>query len=308
MTDIIMGFPPLILFVLGAVILYYGAEYLIESSVLIAKLLGVSGIVIGITVVAFGTSLPELIISLTATDTGIIVGNIIGSNIANMGLVLGISAIITPIVFQYSIIKIDYIVLNIVTIIFAGFLFYKVISVMMGLLFLVILMGYIVFLFMTTTQSDNRKEESFSFKIIIYFILGVFGLKIGSDWFLNGAIAFAEQVGISSSQMGISGIALGTSLPELAASSIAAIKKRPEIAIGNVIGSNLFNILMVIGSVFTFKTILPINDNELLQSSIVMVLITLFTGFIIKYKKGIPRIYGIILLVIYFSMIILTLA
>jgi len=169
-------------------------------------------------------------------------------------------------------------------------------------------MGYIVFLFMTTTQSDNRKEESFSFKIIIYFILGVFGLKIGSDWFLNGAIAFAEQVGISSSQMGISGIALGTSLPELAASSIAAIKKRPEIAIGNVIGSNLFNILMVIGSVFTFKTILPINDNELLQSSIVMVLITLFTGFIIKYKKGIPRIYGIILLVIYFSMIILTLA
>lgn len=285
-------------FLFGALLLYYGAEYLIRSGKLIANKLGVPSIFIGITVVAFGTSLPELIVSIYANLSGeqdIVLGNIIGSNIANIGLILGLTALIFPISFNFKNSKIDFYFLTVITLLFSFFLYFEMLSMIQGILFLLSLTFYCVYLYRTHKNDYNETYEPFKYQIIILFFAGVFGLWLGSDLFVRGAVSLAKYFGVSSLAIGMTMVALGTSIPELATSLVAASKGEPEIAVGNILGSNLFNILAVMGltlivndMVFDFTTI-QINV-------IIMVVFTLLLVIILKYMNKITRLVGLVLL------------
>jgi cation:H+ antiporter len=295
-------------FLFGALLLYYGAEYLIKSGKLIANKLGVPSIFIGITVVAFGTSLPELIVSIYANLSGeqeIVLGNIIGSNIANIGLILGLTAVIYPISFNFKISKIDFYFLTVITVLFSFFLYFEMLSMIQGILFLLSLTFYCVYLSRTHRNDYNEKFESFNYQIIILFFVGVFGLWLGSDLFVRGAISLAEYFGVSSLAIGMTIVALGTSIPELATSLVAASKGESEIAVGNILGSNLFNILAVMGLTLVINDM--VFDFSIIQINVIIMLVfTLLLVIILKYFNRISRLTGLLFLAGYvYSFIIM---
>ncbi len=300
----------IIIFGIGAGLLYYGANFLINSGVEVAKSFGVSSVVIGITVVAFGTSLPELIVSISANirdQSGIVLGNVIGSNIANIGLVLGASSLITPIFVKFKHIKRDLYFVGFVTILFTIFLSQGYLYRIEGVVFILLLLGYCFYLYAKSNTLESDKKSSLSVKVVMLFVVGVLGLWIGSEMFLKGAINIAEMFGVSSVVIGMSLVALGTSLPELAASVVAAIKGKPEIAVGNIIGSNLFNILAVMGITLIIKE-LEFNFTHILINTILMVFLTILLVTILKIQNGITRIFGCVLIILYLATIYLTLS
>ena len=300
----------IIIFGIGAGLLYYGANFLINSGVEVAKSFGVSSVVIGITVVAFGTSLPELIVSISANirdQSGIVLGNVIGSNIANIGLVLGASSLITPIFVKFKHIKRDLYFVGFVTILFTIFLSQGYLYRIEGVVFILLLLGYCFYLYAKSNTLESDKKSSLSVKVVMLFVVGVLGLWIGCEMFLKGAINIAEMFGVSSVVIGMSLVALGTSLPELAASVVAAIKGKPEIAVGNIIGSNLFNILAVMGITLIIKE-LEFNFTHILINTILMVFLTILLVTILKIQNGITRIFGCVLIILYLATIYLTLS
>ena len=237
--------------------LFYGAEFIVKGGSQLARYFGLSPIVIGLTVVAFGTSLPELVVSIVAAIGGsspIAIGNVVGSNIANVGLVLGISSLIFPIKINLSQIKNDLIIYIFVCLMFSTFCMNGSISRQEGLiLFLsVLIYTWYSFYYSSSKNNDedvNDKNPSNLRMLFILIISGITLLSFGANLFVKGAIDIARYFGISEIVIGMTIVALGTSLPELATSVIASFRKEHAISIGNIVGSNLFNLLSVIGIV-----------------------------------------------------------
>ena len=219
----------------GSLLLYFGAEWIIKGGVSISNKFGISKLVIGLTVVAFGTSLPELLVSLIAVfenSPSLAIGNVVGSNIANVGLVLGISALIFPISINYAPIRRDLFIYLCSCALFILFVFDGRISRFEGGFLFIGLLFYLIVCIKNPTddQSDGENKLEFSmFKSTVYVLAGIFALSFGANFFVDGAIYLARFFGISEVVIGMSVVALGTSLPELATSAMAAFKKQSSI-------------------------------------------------------------------------------
>lgn len=244
---------------LGLVLLVVGGEFLVRSSVALSFKFNISKLVIGMTVVSFATSVPELLVSLQAALDGspdIALGNVIGSNIANIGLVLGITAFISPLAISKDFYKINWPMMMILSVALYFILESgRVISFTEGLALVVSLM---VFLYLLINRSrkegleipeeiDEALQTTSNFKIIVWLIIGGLALYFGSEWLVKGAKDMAVSLGVSERVISVTMVAIGTSVPELAASVIAALKKEKAISLGNLIGSNIFNISSVLG-------------------------------------------------------------
>ena len=263
--------------VLGFIILIIGGELLLRSAVAFSLRLKISKIIIGMTVVSLATSAPELLVSLNAAldgHTDFALGNVIGSNIANIGLVLGITVLLCNIELRGSFFKTD-----LPMFFFSSFLLYallhfdKSLSRYEGIICIIILVVFLYFLIRNHRKRKERTEIDLAvthlklYKVWGYFLLGSLGLWAGSEILLRGALGLAQNLGISQRIISISLVSVGTSIPELAASVMAAIKKEKSISIGNLIGSNIFNILAVLGITASIQPITA-NDTQLLQHDI----------------------------------------
>ena len=268
--------------IFGFVILILGGDFLVKGSVGLALKAKISKLVIGMTVVSFGTSSPELLVSMGAALEGgqksfMSIGNVIGSNIANIALVLGVTALICPLKVKNESLKQDWPVMFLSTVLFVFFMRffdkdqYSINRWEGSFLFLLIL---IFTIYMVHKSRKKIKNQSSNFendknqqllplwKNTLFLLGGCLGLVFGSKWLLEAAISVAASAGVSPFVIGVTVLAFGTSVPELAASSIAAYKKQTDIAIGNIIGSNIFNILCVVGLTGSFVG-MPLNKNVL---------------------------------------------
>ena len=249
-------------FILGLLGLSFGAEWLVKGSSRIAKALGVNPVVIGLTVVAFGTSSPELVVSLLAAikkSEGLAIGNIIGSNIANIGLVLGLSALVSPLRVQSRVVLYELPVMIAVSVMFVFMLLDQEVSYFDGLILFLGLLGYIAYHLYNTikvSKSNQTKTHETSFgtdgswiKNLLLLIVGLALLLGGAHLMVRSGIVLARMLGISEVIIGMTLVSIGTSLPELATSVFCAIRKETDILVGNIIGSNIFNIMCVMGIV-----------------------------------------------------------
>ncbi len=254
----------LILFLLGIVLLIIGAELLVRGASRIAILVGVSPLVIGLTVVAYGTSAPELAVGVHSAyinQPDIALGSVVGSNIFNIFLILGISALITPLIVKQQLIKIDVPLMIGVSILGWILALDGQISRIDGIILFFIVIVYTVFSIRQSRKESkaikeeyekefgikkNKKQGSITFQITL-IVLGGALLVLGSNWLVKGSVELAKYFGISELVIGLTIVAAGTSLPEVATSVVAAIKGERDIAVGNVVGSNIFNILSVLG-------------------------------------------------------------
>ncbi|PPR76805.1 MAG: Inner membrane protein YrbG [Alphaproteobacteria bacterium MarineAlpha2_Bin1] len=298
----------------GLSLLILGGEFLVRGAVSLALKLKVSTLLIALTVIAFGTSMPELLVSIDAALSGspeLAIGNIVGSNIANILLVLGLPALIAPIALGHNI-K-NYITLIIAYILFIIFSFDLLITNFEGT---VLFISLVIFLFSTYIQGkkDRKKSESIStevnsfevsnkfFMILILLILGIIGLFFGSDLLIRGAVGIASDFNVSKEIIGLSLLAIGTSLPELTTSIIAAIKKQGDFIIGNIIGSNIFNTLGVAGLTSLLVNI-PVKQEIVVFDLSAMFLSLLFLMPLIFFKIKVSRYIGILLFALYITYI-----
>lgn len=265
--------------VIGFILLVVGGEFLVRSSVAISFKLNLSRMVIGLTVVSFATSAPELLVSLQAALDGfsdMSLGNIIGSNIANIGLVLGITAMISPLLVDRDFYTFNWPVMMIFSIVLYFFLFSeKLLSRTEGILLLVGILVYLVFLIrrarrrpeLQADEIDPTLQAVSTFKTLLWLLIGGVALYFGSELLVTGAVDLAVSLGVSERVISVTMIAVGTSVPELAASVIAAVKKEKAISLGNLIGSNIFNIGSVLGITAIIQPI-AVKADELLTSDI----------------------------------------
>jgi cation:H+ antiporter len=241
--------------IIGIAALILGADLLVRGAATIARGLGVAPIVIGLTLVAYGTSAPEFAVSATATLRGvgsIALGNALGSNVANIGLVLGVSALLRPITVERTIVKREAPLLVLVALLFPLVFLDGYMARWEGLLAFAGGIAFTVWSLKTSKKRENVPEkiklEAKSWLVNLLFVgLGVTGLVFGGDWIVNGAGELALRLGLSPRVIALTVVAVGTSLPELATSVTAMIRDESDIAIGNIIGSNLFNLLFVLG-------------------------------------------------------------
>ncbi len=301
--DILLQF---FLLVVGFVFLIKGADIFVDGASKIATRLGIPMLVIGLTIVAMGTSLPEAAVSISAAMKGsadIAVGNVLGSNILNVLLILGISAVITPLAVQKCTIKYEIPITFFVTIVFAVLgLNDNIIGWLGGIILWVLFLGYLSYLFWISktgqVQEEPAPEETKDeniLKLILFIIIGIVLIVLGSNISVEAAKKIAVAFGMSERLIGLTIVALGTSLPELVTSTIAAIKGKADIAVGNILGSNIFNILFVIG---TSALITPVlYQGAFLFDSIIAALITvLLFVLVLNKKRNLNRIGGIIML------------
>ena len=313
-----LKFMNFLLIISGLVLLILGGNWLLKSAVALSLKLDIPKIVIGMTVVSFATSAPELIVSINAALSGasdLALGNVIGSNIANLGLVLGITLLFGTMHVQKSFYKTDWPVMMIASILLYFFLSGdKVITRYEGVILFTFLITFLVYLLRfqkiaVVDELEGDEEEPLPvFKIVLFFVLGGLGLWGGSDLLINGATSMALEFGVSERIIGVTVVSIGTSVPELAASIIAVLKKEKAISLGNLIGSNVFNILAVLG-ITSIITPVQVTDVGLLTSDIFWML---GISFVILPLVFIPKGYrldwkdGVLLLAGYATFIYLT--
>lgn len=301
-----------LLLVLGLAVLIKGADWMVSGASALAKKYHVSDLVIGLTIVAFGTSAPELVVNIIASSQNfndIVLGNVLGSNIANLFLILGITGIIYPLVVQSSTtwkeIPLSLLAVVILFLLANNFFLYEnpLISRLDGL-FLLLMFGLFLFYVYRLSKSDPAPKEVVVsemplVKMIVFIVIGVAGLIIGGRLVVNNAIEIATILGLSEKIIGFTIVAIGTSLPELATSVVAAMKKNTNIAVGNIIGSNIFNIFLVLATSAVVSPVVfnPVfnTDMYLLAGGTLFLFIAMFTGG----KKKLDRWEAIILLLIY---------
>lgn len=303
-----------ILFVIGFVLLISGANILVEGSASIAKKLNISSIVIGLTIVAFGTSAPEFIVNIFASvqgNTEIAIGNIIGSNIVNILLILGVSSIIYPLATQENTVWKE-IPLSLLAAILLGVMVNDTLidggtfSGLTRIDGIVFLSFFIIFLYYTFgiskvsgENTDLEIKEMSYMKSSFYVAGGLLGLVFGGKWIVDGAIKIAEGFNVSQSLIGLTVVAIGTSLPELATSAVAAYKKQSDIAIGNVVGSNIFNIFWILG----FSSVInPLPFSKDSAIDVIMTIVASLILFLIMFigkKHTVERWQGVIMILIY---------
>jgi len=265
----------------GFIVLILGGNWLLKAAVGLSLRLNIPKIVIGMTVVSFATSAPELIVSLNSALDGhadIAFGNVIGSNIANLGLVLGVVTIISTINVEKSFYKIDWPVMMVASVIFYLFIaFDGVLQRYEGIILFLLLIVFLVYLlkFQKTAVADEMPEDDIPLpvlKALMYLLIGGGGLWLGSELLIEGAVNIAHHFGVSERIIGVTIISIGTSVPELAASIIAVINKEKAISLGNLIGSNVFNILAVLG-ITSMITPITVQDPRLLTNDIIWMLV-----------------------------------
>jgi len=252
------------LLLIGLITLLLSGDLLVRGGVSLARHFKVSTLVVGMTIVSLGTSAPELMVSLQAALTGhydFSIGTVIGSNISNMGLVLGLTVVILPLAVNSRSVFVDWPMMMLATILFYVFIINGKLTLYEGLIFIVILAAFLFYSIWESRKTEEKNKKvvpppKYSLPVSIMIVLASpVGLRFGADWLVDGASGIARSFNISEYVISASVIAFGTSVPELATSMIAAFKKEPDISIGNIIGSNLFNILGILGVTALVKTI-----------------------------------------------------
>lgn len=302
-----------VLFAIGFVFLIKGADYLVDGSSSIAQRIGISQLVIGLTIVSFGTSAPELIVNIMASLKGagdIGIGNVLGSNIANILLILGVAGVIYPLRIQKSTTWKEvplnflsaFVLLALANDVIIDGASSSVISRIDGIilmLFFVIFVYYTIGLAKAEKSNDGNTKKYSILKSVIMVVVGIVGLAFGGQWVVNGAVEIAAYFGLSQALIGLTIVAVGTSLPELATSAVAAYKRNADIAIGNVVGSNLFNIFWVLGLSALIK---PLPFRSEINTDILVYLAAALLLFLFAFtgkKEHVSRSDGVIFLCCY---------
>ena len=303
-----------IILIIGFFLLIKGADIFVDGASSIAKKIGIPSVIVGLTIVSLGTSAPELAVSLISSfngNNGIAVGNVLGSNLFNTLVVLGGTAIVAPLLIKKSTIKRDYIATLVVTILTCFLIFGVVpksenmLSRISGIILLVVCVVY-MFILVKAAKKDSVKDEENTSEIkmsknILLSLIGVVGIVFGGNLVVDSATNIAYALGMSEKLVGLTIVAVGTSLPELVTSIVAALKGENDIALGNVLGSNIFNLVLILGA---SATITPIAvSGVMIIDFIILIAVTLFIGALIffnkKEDKRLGRLEGIILVGIY---------
>jgi cation:H+ antiporter len=298
----------------GLALLYFGSSILVEGSASTAIMFAVRPVIVGLTIVSFATSAPELLVSLMAAykgSGGISIGNILGSNVINIALVLGISAVIRPVSIKKQVVMVE-----IPYMIFISFVFWllcldSMIGRTDGIILIISLIIFLVYGILTAKDKSNgkvsRENRSINqiLKNIFYIVAGIVMLAFGANFVVKEAIVIASKLGLSQTFIGISVVALGTSLPELATSAVAAARGESDISVGNVVGSNLFNICLVMGVVGIFN---PMAIDPALHSFEFpfMLFISFLLGVTAFVKQGVNKPAGFIFIVLFFVYILVS--
>lgn len=285
--------------VIGLILLLKGSDYLVTGSSRISRNFGVQPLIIGMTVVAFGTSLPEFLVSLQsaiAGEQGIGLGNIIGSNIANIALVLGVASLIKPLKIEKDVLKKDIPIIFLISVIAYIMMLDNEVGLIDGIILTVLFITFLYTMFLKAKKGKVQFEEigksSSPYINYIYSIGGIIGLAVGANLTIDGASAIASHFGISKLAIGLTIVAIGTSLPELVATLTAIKKGEDEIGIGNIVGSNIFNLLFVLGIISMIKPfeVKDINITLFAPLMIFAVVLLFFMGrnkeYIISRKSG----------------------
>lgn len=300
----------IVLLAIGFVMLAKGADWFVDGSSGIATKFKIPQIVIGLTIVAMGTSAPEAAVSITAALKGsaeITIGNIVGSNILNILIILGLSAIVTPLAVAKSTIRVDIPVMIGITLILLGMGYDGTVSLLEGVLLLVIFASYIGYLMFTAfknKEEDDEVKELSVFKALMWTVIGLVLIVWGSDISVSAATNLAKIFGLSERFIGLTIVALGTSLPELFTSVSAARKGNADIAIGNIVGSNIFNILFVVGLSAAIIPV-PFVEGFRLDTIVATLAVGMLLLCVLKDRK-LHRWAGILMLAsyaVYFAMI-----
>jgi len=307
----IMG--ELFILCLGLVILLLGGEALVRGAVAIASRLGIAPLIIGLTVVSFGTSAPELLVSLQAALNGspeLALGNVTGSNLVNISLILGITVLIFPVAVARETVRLHWPMLMLASVLMVFFLSDGVFGRFDGLVSLTILISYIVYMLVKARREGNPEDSDVgdegSMKVwlaALFLVLGILGLAFGADKTVEGAVALATRFGVSEKIIGLTVVAFGTSLPELVASIMAAFRKNPDISVGNLVGSNIFNILLILGATSLVKPI-TLDFQEFKLDLWFMLGVTALLLPLMILGKKLGRWQGLILLAAYTSYVI----
>lgn len=310
-----------LMLIAGFALLLGGGELLVRGAVKLAERFHISPMVVGLTIVSFGTSAPELLVSVQAALDGhpdIAIGNVIGSNIANLALVLGCTALILPIPVTRNTIRIDWPVMMIATLLFFAVGYDLEITRIEGVGLFTFLILYISFLFYQSrndskairqelAERDEKMTTKGSVLVDVLLILaGCFGLVFGSDLLVKGATELAMAMGVSEHVIAVTVVAFGTSVPELATSIVAALRKELDISVGNLIGSNIFNILAVLGVTSMVKDI-PVNQGVMDSDIYWVIAVTVLVLLLSIHKYLIHRWKGLLLLLFYITYIYLVL-
>ena len=296
-----------LLLLLGLALIVFGADWLVDGSSAIARKAGISEFVIGLTIVGFGTSCPELVVSLTGALQGnadISVGNVVGSNVFNTLLILGLTAVIAPVAVTRSNRRRDIPIALLVTLLFAAAaLTDGRITRVEGIVFLLVFAAYMYYCFKSDQGADEEAEEKVHsiFMAIVLVLAGLAGLIFGGQLFVNNATAIARALHVSDKFIAITLLAGGTSFPELATCIVAAAKKKDQLALGNVLGSNVFNILLILG---TSAVVIPLStvaltwvDLGVLLSSAALIWVWTYTG----HRDRIDRWEALLMLLLFFG-------
>ena len=295
----------------GLVLLTAGGEFLVSGAGKLAKRLGMSSMLIGLTIVAFGTSMPELFVGLIATfqdHPDILTGNVIGSNIANVGFILGICALITPLPVRFKSVSRELYIVLAATLVIFFVAWYGYFPRFLGFIFVTSLIFYTVQRFRQRANNktskkkehpgDNATELSSLVPIILLIIISFGFLPFGSNLFIKGAVDIARHFGVSDLVIGLTLAAIGTSLPELASCLAAIRQNQTKILVGNIIGSNLFNLLMVLGFCGLLVPF-PMSPNLFSRDIPVMFSLSAVLLPILAVQQGLNRVHGFILLASY---------
>lgn len=303
--------------IIGFVLLIKGADFFVEGASSVAKMLKVPSLIIGMTIVAMGTSLPETSVSIAASmnnQNTLAVSNVVGSNIFNLMVVLGVCAVIAELKVSKDVLKRDYpfSVLCAILLLVAGVIG-MTLGRMDGIIFLVIFAVFIFYLIKSALDARKRGEISEKeremneemeemkdlpvWKCILYIVGGAIAIKYGGDWVVDSASVIATSFGISATLVGLTICSVGTSLPELVTSIVAAKKNELDMAVGNVVGSNVFNILMVLGIAATVSPIAFLTENII--DIVVLLVFSLITWVLCVTQKKLSKKEGILMLVLY---------
>jgi cation:H+ antiporter len=295
----------LIIIPISLLLLYFGGEGALKGVLIIARKFKLSNILVSAVIIGFGTSLAELTVSVEAVLIGspdIALGNIIGSNIANILLVTAIAALITPIMLKNLKISRDIFVMIVASLLLLFFKFIDWLNFYSGVIFLLILFSYISYSYLQDQKDNGDKEENLEnfslIKAIIYSVIGLATLILGGWLLVNSSIKIAQSYGISEAVIGLTIVAVGTAIPELTTTIIASIKKHNDLVIGNILGSNIFNILGILGVTLLIENI-PVTDEMMKKGIWEMIAATLFFIIILRFAKSISKLIASFMLTSY---------
>ena len=295
----------LIIIPISLLFLYLGGEGALKGVLVIARKFKLSNILVSAVIIGFGTSLAELTVSVEAVLIGspdIALGNIIGSNIANILLVTAIAALITPIMLKNLKINRDIFVMIVASLLLLFFKFIDWLNFYSGVIFLLILFSYISYSYFQDQKDNGDKEENLEnlslIKAIIYSVIGLATLILGGWLLVNSSIKIAQSYGISEAVIGLTIVAVGTAIPELTTTIIASIKKHNDLVIGNILGSNIFNILGILGVTLLIENI-PVTDEMMKKGIWEMIAATLFFIIILRFAKSISKLIASFMLTSY---------